>query len=118
MLRDGGVSVVNFWASWCVPCRVEHPQLKDLAEIVPVYGVNYDQEPVAANRFLEELGNPFSAIGMDERMRTKIDWGVVAFPETFIVAADGTITYRFAGAITSSVLQNEILPEIEKARRK
>ncbi|CUH11191.1 Cytochrome c biogenesis protein CycY [Jannaschia seosinensis] len=116
MLTDGDVKVVNFWASWCVPCRAEHPQLKTLAETVPVYGVNYKDKPAAADRFLDELGDPFAAIGADTEARTGIDWGVYGLPETFILAGDGTITYRFVGPITSSVLEEQILPEIAAAR--
>ena len=116
VLRDGEVKLVNFWASWCVPCRVEHPQLETLSDTVPVYGINYKDDPAKADRFLEELGDPFTAIGADTEARTGIDWGVYGLPETFVVDGDGIVTYRFVGPITASVIEDTILPEIERAR--
>ncbi|WP_299649322.1 DsbE family thiol:disulfide interchange protein [uncultured Jannaschia sp.] len=116
VMTDGEVKLVNFWASWCVPCRVEHPQLEELAEVVPVYGINYKDDLQKADRFLNELGDPFAAIGADTEARTGIDWGVYGLPETFIVDGDGIVTYRFVGPITASVIEDTILPEIERAR--
>ncbi len=115
VLTDGEVKLVNFWASWCVPCRVEHPQITELAALVPVYGVNHKDAADAANRFLDDLGNPYAAIGADPG-RTAIDWGVTGFPETFVVDGDGIIRLRFAGPITKSVVTDTILPAIEAAR--
>jgi cytochrome c biogenesis protein CcmG/thiol:disulfide interchange protein DsbE len=115
-LTDGEVKLVNFWASWCVPCRVEHPQLKALAEEVPVYGINYKDDPAAAQAFLDELGDPFAAIGVDGDARTGIDWGLYGVPETFVLAGDGTVMLRFAGPITTEVIERDIAPAIEAAR--
>ena len=115
MLADGEVKVVNYWASWCVPCRAEHPQLEALAETVPVLGVNYKDESANALAFLDELGDPFAAIGADAG-RTGVDWGLYGVPETFVIDGDGVVRLRFAGPITQSVLDDTILPEIEAAR--
>lgn len=115
MLTAEGVKLVNFWASWCIPCRVEHPQIEALAEVVPVYGINHKDAPADATRFLEELGDPYAAIGADPG-RVAIDWGVTGFPETFVVDGNGTVRLRFAGPITVSVMEDTILPAIEAAR--
>jgi len=115
LLTDGEVKLVNFWASWCVPCRVEHPQIQALSDVVPVYGINHKDKPQDANRFLEELGDPYAAIGADAG-RVAIDWGVSGFPETFVIDGDGTVRLRFAGPITISVMEDTILPAIEAAR--
>lgn len=115
VMADGEVKLVNFWASWCVPCRVEHPQLETLAETVPVYGVNYKDTPADALAFLEELGNPYAAIGADGTARTGLDWGVYGLPETFVVDGDGIITYRFVGPVTAAVVRDTLLPEIAAA---
>ena len=114
-LRDGEVKLVNFWASWCVPCRVEHPQLEALANEVPVYGVNYKDRPDDAVAFLDELGNPFALIGADEG-RTGLDWGLYGVPETFVVDGEGIVRLRFAGPITQGVIDDTIRPAIEAAR--
>ena len=116
VLADGEVKLVNFWASWCVPCRVEHPQLEALAEEVPVYGVNYKDQIPEAVAFLEELGDPFAAIGVDGTARTGIEWGLYGVPETFVVDGDGVVRLRFAGPITESVIEDTIRPALEAAR--
>ncbi|WP_179380466.1 DsbE family thiol:disulfide interchange protein [Jannaschia marina] len=115
MLTDGEVKLVNFWASWCVPCRVEHPQIEVLSEVVPVYGINHKDQPANAIRFLDDLGDPYAAIGADPG-RVAIDWGVTGFPETFVVDGEGIVRLRFAGPITVSVMEDTILPAIEAAR--
>ncbi|SFI63502.1 DsbE family thiol:disulfide interchange protein [Celeribacter neptunius] len=116
MLRTGGVKLVNYWASWCAPCRVEHPQLETLAqEGVTIYGVNYKDEAPAAQKFLAEMGNPYAAIGQDEPGRTALEWGVYGVPETYILTSDGKIAYRFAGPITVEIMEKYIKPEIAKA---
>lgn len=115
MLTAEGVKLVNFWASWCIPCRVEHPQIEALAKVVPVYGINHKDQPADAARFLEELGDPYAAIGADPG-RVAIDWGVTGFPETFVVDGNGIVRLRFAGPITVSVMEDTILPAIEAAR--
>lgn len=116
-LRKGEVSLVNYWASWCVPCRVEHPSLKGLAaEGVAIYGVNYKDKPDDGLGFLAELGDPYTGIGADESGRMAIEWGVYGVPETFVIDGQGKIVLRFAGPITQRVLENTIRPAIEKAR--
>lgn len=115
LMADGEVKLVNFWASWCVPCRVEHPQIETLAETVPVYGVNHKDKPADATKFLEDLGDPYTAIGVDAG-RVAIDWGVTGFPETFVIDGQGRVRLRFAGPITVSVMEDTILPAIEAAR--
>ena len=106
---------MNFFASWCVPCRVEHPQISELAGQLPVYGVDHKDEPQDAARFLDGLGDPYAAIGADPG-RTGIDWGITGVPETFVIDAAGKVTFRFAGPITVSVMNDTILPAIEAAR--
>ncbi len=100
-LRGGQATVVNVWASWCAPCRQEHPVLMELAKdpSIRVVGINYKDQPENARRFLGALGNPFSAVGVDPQGRTAIDWGVYGVPETFIVGPDGTIRYKHIGPL-------------------
>ncbi|MCY3877673.1 MAG: DsbE family thiol:disulfide interchange protein [Rhodobacteraceae bacterium] len=110
------VKLVNFWASWCAPCRVEHPQLQWLAENrVDILGINYKDEPRQAADFLTELGNPFAKTGADPEGRAALQWGVYGVPETFIVDADGIVRLRWAGPITRNVLENHIVPAIDAA---
>ena len=116
-LRDGEVALVNFWASWCVPCRVEHPNLERLSEQgLTIYGVNYKDKPADAGRFLDELGNPYAAIGADAPGRMGIDWGVSGVPETFVIDGQGRIVMRHAGPITQRVIDNSLRPALEKAQ--
>lgn len=115
-LRDGEVKLVNFWASWCAPCRVEHPQLMALAaEGIPIHGINYKDSEANAAGFLADLGDPFTLAGSDPQGRTGIDWGVYGVPETFVLDGQGTIIARFAGPITTSVLEKTIRPAIAEA---
>jgi cytochrome c biogenesis protein CcmG/thiol:disulfide interchange protein DsbE len=97
----GRVTVVNVWASWCVPCRQEHPALVELAKNpgVRVVGINYKDNPENARRFLGSLGNPFAAVGMDPNGRAAINWGVYGVPETFAVGSDGTIRHKHIGPL-------------------
>ena len=113
----GGVTVVNVFASWCGPCRVEHPQLVALAKDgrIKVVGINYKDVPANAVRFLGELGNPYAAIGVDTKGRAAIDWGVYGVPETFIVDANGIIRHKHIGPIDANSLDASIRPEIEAA---
>ncbi|MDJ1159732.1 DsbE family thiol:disulfide interchange protein [Chelatococcus sp. SYSU_G07232] len=98
----GGVTIVNVWASWCAPCRQEHPQLMQLAGQpgVRLVGINYKDNPENARRFLGQLGNPFAAVGVDQSGRAAIDWGVYGIPETFVVGADGTVRHKQIGPLT------------------
>ncbi len=117
VLRQPGVKLVNFWASWCAPCRAEHASLEKMAqEGIRIYGINYKDDPEKAQRFLAELGNPFKAVMADEAGRTGIDWGTYGVPETFVIDGEGRITYRFAGPIIGKVLETRIRPAIEAAR--
>lgn len=112
---DGHVTVVNVFASWCVPCRQEHPQLMALARDprIQVVGINYKDREANARSFLAELGNPYAAIGVDANGRAGIDWGLYGVPETFIVDRQGIIRYKFVGPIGDQTLPAVILPEIE-----
>jgi cytochrome c biogenesis protein CcmG/thiol:disulfide interchange protein DsbE len=98
----GRVTIVNVWASWCGPCRQEHPLLVDLAgdPSVRVVGINQRDNPDNARRFLGALGNPYTAVGVDPNGRASIDWGVYGVPETFIVGPDGTIRHKHIGPLT------------------
>ena len=108
---EGQVSLVNVFASWCVPCRVEHPLLEALTDQgVRIYGINYKDQPEQALAFLEELGNPYAAIGADRTGRVAIDWGVYGVPETFVVDAEGRIRHRHVGPIQARDLEGTILP--------
>ncbi|HAD85847.1 MAG TPA: DsbE family thiol:disulfide interchange protein [Rhodospirillaceae bacterium] len=113
-LKKGQVSVVNVFASWCVPCRAEHPYINKLAEmgIVPVYGLNYKDTPDAALNWLSNLGDNYTAVGADISGRVGIDWGVYGVPETFIVDGKGRIRYKQTGPIVGDMLETKILPLI------
>lgn len=116
MLRDGQVKLVNFWASWCAPCRVEHPHLTALAdEGVAVYGVNYKDIDRNALSFLDELGDPYRAVGVDPRGAQALDWGVYGVPETFLLDGDGTILMRMAGPVTQRSMTNRLRPALDAA---
>jgi len=116
MLRDGQVKIVNFWASWCAPCRTEHPNLTALAaEGIPIYGVNYKDFAPNARAFLQELGDPYVAVGADPQGFYAIDWGVYGVPETFVVDGDGTILFRLANPITQRELENRLRPVLDAA---
>lgn len=113
----GKVTVVNVWASWCGPCRDEHPFLLELSkdERIDLAGLNYKDAPDNALRFLGSFGNPYQAIGVDEGGRAAIDWGVYGVPETFVVGRDGTILFKHVGPLTEQSLARTLMPEIEKA---
>ncbi|WP_281977163.1 DsbE family thiol:disulfide interchange protein [Pseudorhizobium flavum] len=114
---DGKLTLVNVFASWCVPCRQEHPFLKELAkdERLTVVGINYKDRNDNALRFLGELGNPYDAIGVDPNGKAAIDWGVYGIPESYLVGPDGTILYKKVGPFDERTLTKELLPAIEKA---
>jgi cytochrome c biogenesis protein CcmG/thiol:disulfide interchange protein DsbE len=113
----GKVTLLNVFASWCAPCREEHPVLLALAQDkrYALVALNYKDKPENARRFLGDLGNPFSAIGVDEAGRTAIDWGVYGVPETFVVGKDGRIAYKHVGPLTPDSVRDELLPQVEKA---
>jgi cytochrome c biogenesis protein CcmG/thiol:disulfide interchange protein DsbE len=113
----GEVTVLNVWASWCVPCRDEAPLLLALAtdRRIRVVGINYKDQPDNARRFLGRYGNPFVANGTDGNGRAAIEWGVYGVPETFVVGRDGRIAYKLIGPITPDNLDQALKPAIEKA---
>ena len=113
----GAVTLVNVWASWCVPCADEVPFLEKLAKDkrIQLVGINYKDSPENARRFLNRYGNPFVASGVDSNGRTSIDWGVYGVPENFLVGRDGTIVYKLIGPITAENLVKVLEPEIAKA---
>ena len=113
----GSVSLVNVWASWCVPCHDEAPLLEALGKDkrIKLFGINYKDAPDNARRFLNRYGNPFAATGRDENGRTSIDWGVYGVPETFLIGRDGRIAYKLIGPITAENLRSTLMPQIEKA---
>ena len=115
----GAVTLVNVWASWCVPCHDEVPFLEQLSKDkrIQLVGINYKDAPDNARRFLNRYGNPFVATGRDEAGRASIDWGVYGVPETFLVGRDGRIAYKLVGPITADNLARTLKPEIEKALR-
>jgi cytochrome c biogenesis protein CcmG/thiol:disulfide interchange protein DsbE len=116
----GRVTLVNIWASWCGPCRLEHPILMTLKqrEDLDVVGINYKDNPVQALQFLDRLGQPFAAIGVDEKGRAAIDWGVYGVPETFIVDGSGTIRFKWVGPLTEEAVAKELAAAIDRARHR
>ena len=113
----GKVTLVNVWASWCAPCREEHPVLLELSkdQRFAIAGLNYKDKPENARRFLGDLGNPFKAVGVDQNGRTAIDWGVYGVPETFLVGKDGKVAFKHVGPLSPETVVSTLMPEIEKA---
>jgi cytochrome c biogenesis protein CcmG, thiol:disulfide interchange protein DsbE len=120
-LARGQVVIVNFFASWCIPCRAEHAQLMQLGQTynIPVYGIAWKDSPENAAAFLKQLGNPFTRVGIDQSGRTGIDWGVAGVPESFILTPSGKIGFRHWGDIRPEHVEARIVPivrDLERAR--
>jgi cytochrome c biogenesis protein CcmG/thiol:disulfide interchange protein DsbE len=115
-LAAPGVKLVNFWASWCAPCRIEHPLITALSESgVEVIGINYKDDPKAALGFLKEMGDPYAQIGADTSGRTALDWGIYGVPETFVIGPDGKVVLRFPGPLDPNTVEDRIKPAIAAA---
>lgn len=117
-LSAGHVSVVNVFASWCAPCRLEAVQLNRLSKFpgIAVYGLAQKDKPEATRAFLDEVGNPFTRIARDDDGRASIEWGVYGVPETFVVDGRGIIRLKFVGELTADVLDRQIIPAIKAAQ--
>lgn len=115
MLRAPGVKLVNFWASWCPPCRAEHPTLMELTKELPVYGIDLKDPEAQGQAFLDEGGDPYHAVATDPKGRAAIDWGVTAPPETFIIDGGGRVLFRFAGPLVREDYAIRFRPELDKA---
>lgn len=115
----GQLSLVNVWASWCAPCRQEHPLLMELArdKRIQVVGINYKDKPDDARRFLGDMGNPFALVGADVKGRNAIDWGVYGVPETYLVDGEGRIIYKHVGPFSPQSVKDDLIPAIEKASK-
>jgi cytochrome c biogenesis protein CcmG/thiol:disulfide interchange protein DsbE len=118
-LQPGRVAVVNFFASWCAPCKVEHPTLMRLAAEgrVAVHGISYKDAAADSARFLAQLGNPFETIGWDRDGRAAMEWGVYGVPETFVVGRDGTIRHRHVGALLDDTVARVLAPMVARLER-
>ena len=112
----GGPVLINFFASWCVPCRVEHPLLMRLAERdhVPVYGIDYKDQPEDAAKLLAQFGDPYRGVGLDRDGRVGLDFGVYGVPETYVLDSTGHIRKRFVGPLTAQQVEKELLPLFKK----
>jgi cytochrome c biogenesis protein CcmG/thiol:disulfide interchange protein DsbE len=117
-LARGDVTVVNFWASWCLPCVQEHPILTELKKRtnVRMLGINHKDPDPGGLKFLLRHGNPFDAVGVDGNGRASIEWGVYGMPETFVVDGRGRIAYKHVGPITPELMTRVLIPAIEKAK--
>jgi cytochrome c biogenesis protein CcmG/thiol:disulfide interchange protein DsbE len=113
----GAVTLINVWASWCVPCHDEAPLLMKMAQDkrIRLVGINYKDAPENARRFIGRHGNPFVAVGVDASGRASIDWGVYGVPENFVVGRDGRIAFKLVGPITQANLEGTLMPQLEKA---
>ncbi len=115
-LRTGEVTVVNFWATWCPPCRAEHPVLLRMAgEGVRVAGINIIDDDAKAVAYLAEEGNPFFAVATDPKGRNRVEWGVTAPPETFIIRGDGTVAFKFIGPLVGTDYETRFVPALAAA---
>ena len=115
-IKSPSIKLVNFWASWCPPCRAEHPKLLELSEQgVQIIGVNFNDNGDNASLYLKENGNPFTSIAFDPSGKTAIDWGVTAPPETFIINSEGVVIFRFAGPLVGTDYENRFAPVLKDA---
>jgi cytochrome c biogenesis protein CcmG, thiol:disulfide interchange protein DsbE len=116
---DGGVVIVNFFASWCIPCRLEHPLLMDLGKRlgVPVYGIAWQDKADDATQFLKQLGDPYRSVGLDESGRVGINFGVYGVPETYVVDKEGRIRLRHVGPLTPEDVAKELAPLVRELGR-
>lgn len=115
---QGQVSLLNVWATWCAGCRQEHSTLLQIAAggEVPIYGLNWKDDTEQAKLWLERLGNPYRATGVDADGRAAIDWGVYGAPETFLIGADGTVLYKHIAPLTMDIWRRDFVPRIAEAR--
>lgn len=115
---EGAPTLVNVFASWCIPCRDEHPLLEALKTEtgIRMFGINHSDAPENAGAFLAELGNPYDAVGADRDRRVSLDWGVYGVPETFLVDAAGTIVFKHVGPLTPEAIENDLKPAIAQAQ--
>jgi cytochrome c biogenesis protein CcmG, thiol:disulfide interchange protein DsbE len=115
-LRSGQVTLVNFWATWCPPCRAEHPVLKEMAaQGIRIAGINIMDDDLKAEEYLVEEGNPFFAVATDPKGRNRVEWGVTAPPETFILRGDGTVAFKFIGPLVGSDYEARFKPALAAA---
>jgi cytochrome c biogenesis protein CcmG/thiol:disulfide interchange protein DsbE len=112
----GQVWIFNVWASWCTPCRAEHPLFNQLAtqKLVPIVGLNYKDTPQAAKRWLAELGDPYVFTVADSDGRVGIDYGVYGVPETFVIDKKGVIRHKHIGPVTPEAMQKKIIPLVRE----
>ena len=111
------VFAVNFFASWCAPCRIEAPIIEDLSKIIPIVGIAYKDKPIDTKKFFEEFGNPYDQIGIDDSGKVAIEWGVYGVPETFLINEKGEIIYRHAGPLLYNTYNSEVLPIIKSNKK-
>ena len=115
-IKSPSIKLVNFWASWCPPCRAEHPKLLELSEQgIQIIGINFNDNEDNASLYLKESGNPFTSIAFDPSGKTAIDWGVTAPPETFIINSKGVVIFRFAGPLVGTDYENRFAPVLKDA---
>ncbi len=105
--------ILNFFASWCLPCKIEAPLLKKISSKIPIIGIAYKDEEKDMIKFLENYGNPFNEIGVDKVGSIAIEWGVYGVPETFLIDENGKIIYKYAGAISHEIYKEKIIPFIK-----